>query len=74
MIGDLLGLLGFPPCARKGCKIPAFVRFEFTDENGPVWVNLCPMCLTEIRRCIEEMGTFMDERRTFAKPHRNELV
>lgn len=63
MIQELLRLVGWPVCAREGCGMPSVVRFEFSDDKGPVWVDLCPVCVTEIRKCLDEVGTVMNERR-----------
>jgi hypothetical protein len=63
MLDQLFGLLGIPKCAKDGCSFPGIIRFEFEDGNGPVWADLCPLCLPEVKKCLGEMGAVMKERK-----------
>lgn len=63
MLDQLFGLLGIPKCAKDGCSFPGIIRFEFEDDHGPVWADLCPLCLPEVKKCLGEMGAVMKERK-----------
>ena len=57
----LFGLL--PDCGAQDCDYPGIIRIEFSDENGPVWVDLCPGCAVEIRKLIGEVKQVQEEKR-----------
>lgn len=63
MLDQLFGLMGIPKCAKDGCSLPGIIRFEFEDNHGPVWADLCPLCLPEVKKCLGEMSGIMRERK-----------
>jgi hypothetical protein len=56
LIQDIVGLLGWPICAKDGCGRPAFCQIEFIDNNGAVWVHLCLSCIREIGPVLDEVS------------------
>lgn len=59
----------FPACAKDGCPWPAVCRIDQEDENGPVWVYVCPFCALEAPKILEELKIIREERRRLIESH-----
>lgn len=54
--------MGWPLCAKEGCGAPSILKFEFTDANGPIWVDLCGTCVFEVDKMLGEVSDLKEER------------
>lgn len=56
-------MFGLPPCARKGCPLPGIFKVEYVDITGDITAFVCPLCLAQIPKLLQEMAEVREERK-----------
>lgn len=51
----------WPDCAKQGCGLPGLFRFEFVEDGRKIVAFLCPSCILEAPRFLEEIAAVKEQ-------------